>query len=89
MIKQERIFDAIGGVDEMLLARSEQTARYHRPRWAAWGTAMAACLALTLLVWGVFPKSPAAEMDTPVTDAETGIPIISVEPGTAVIGEEN
>ena len=89
MTKQERIFDALGGVDEMLLARSEQTVQYHRPRWVAWGTAMAACLALTLLVWGVHPKSPAAETDTPVTDAETGIPIISAEPDTAMIGEES
>lgn len=73
MTKQERIFDAIGGADELLLARSEGTARRHtrrRTAWAAWGAAMAACLALVLLLRETRPESPAAEPDIPAIDLD-------------------
>lgn len=65
MTKQERIFDAIGGADEALLARSERPLRRPVRRWGAWGAAMAACLALSLLLWGARPRPPAAETDAP------------------------
>lgn len=69
MTKQERIFDAIGGVDETLLARSEEAAPRHTRRWAAWGAALAACLALVLL-WGMRPKAPVTEPDAPAVEPD-------------------
>lgn len=66
MTKQERIFDAIGGADELLLARSERSARRPARRRAAWAAAMAVCL--VLLLWGARPKAPEASPDAPNID---------------------
>ncbi len=55
---QERLFRAIGNVDEHLLERSEQPSRGRRAVWLAAG--MAACAALAVLVWSLLPPSPAA-----------------------------
>lgn len=73
MTKQERIFDAIGGVDEILLARSERTARRHTRRWRVWGAAMAACLALILLLWGMKPQFAVVKPDAPVVEREVSV----------------
>ena len=73
MTRQERIFDAIGGVDARLLERSERTARRRKRHWGVWGTALAACLALALVLWGKLPESPVMDPDAPVIDAEPGV----------------
>lgn len=70
MTKAERIFDAIGGADELLLARSEGTVRRPARRRAAWAAAMAACLALVLLLWEAQPKSPAPKPDAPAVGTD-------------------
>ena len=60
MSMEERLFQAIGEVDEDLLKRSEQSAGIWR--WVSWavlgGLAACACLALSLLL---AEKAPAAE----------------------------
>ena len=50
---QERLFRAIGNVDEQLLERSEQPSRGRRAVWLAAG--MAACAALAVLVLCLIP----------------------------------
>ena len=54
MSREERLFDAIGGVDESLLKRSEKTRR-QRVSWMEWAVGLAACLALVLTVTWVLP----------------------------------
>ena len=59
MNKQERLFTAIGGADEALLARSENS----RPRkksgvWLRWCAAAAACLAVAIGCVLVFHSAP-------------------------------
>ena len=54
MSREERLFDAIGGVDESLLQRSEKTRR-QRVSWLEWAVGLAACLALVLTVTWVLP----------------------------------
>lgn len=56
MSGQERLFDAIGGVDEALLERSEGR-RVRRNNWTGWTAA--ALLAAALLVWAALPGNPA------------------------------
>lgn len=70
MSGQERLFAALGGVDEELLERSERGRRPRRGLWIAAG--LAACLAL--LVWRALPERPAAPPDVP--DGP-----VAVEPG--------
>lgn len=71
MSGQERLFRAIGGVDEALLARSEKRTGRRAKRWLGWGTALAACLALVLAVWGAQwsrpadPPGPVSPVDQP------------------------
>ena len=48
MREQERLFEAIGGVDERLLARSETGGKRDRLAWTA---AVAACAAVVTLAW--------------------------------------
>lgn len=47
MRKEERLFAALGGVDDELLERSEKRRR-GAGRWIAWGAALAACLAVVI-----------------------------------------
>ena len=49
MREQERLFEAIGGVDERLLARSETGGKRDRLAWTA---AVAACAAVVTLEIG-------------------------------------
>ena len=52
MREQERLFDAIGNVDERLLERSETWGRRERLRdRLAWTAAVAACAAVVALAW--------------------------------------
>ena len=52
MREQERLFDAIGNVDERLLERSEKGGRRERLRdRLAWTAAAAACAAVVALAW--------------------------------------
>ena len=52
MREQERLFDAIGNVDERLLERSETWGRRERLRdRLAWTAAVAACAAVVTLAW--------------------------------------
>ena len=77
MRKEERLFAALSGVDEELLARSERKKSGGR-RWIAWGAALAACLALAAVLgpWiapetvgpDVPPDAPSAEDVLPVPD---------------------
>lgn len=68
MRKEERLFAALGGVDDGLLERSERKKSGGR-RWIAWGAALAACLALAVFVGrGMIPA--AAEPD--VSSEEDG-----------------
>ena len=77
MRKEERLFAALSGVDEELLARSERKKSGGR-RWIACGTALAACLALAAVLgpWiapetvgpDVPPDAPSAEDVLPVPD---------------------
>lgn len=61
MREQERLFSAIGGVDEALLERSEGPLRHSRSRrWLARAVAAAACLAVAAAVWAYVPGEPAA-----------------------------
>ena len=63
MRKQERLFSAIGGVDEVLLERSERPRqRGQGRRWLAWAAAAAACLAVmaSVWIWAYGPGQPAA-----------------------------
>ena len=55
---QERLFRAIGNVDERLLERSEQPSGGRRAVWLAAG--VAACAALAVLAWSLLPLPPAA-----------------------------
>ena len=54
MSREERLFDAIGGVDESLLKRSEKTGP-RRISWLEWGVGLAACLAVVLTAAWVLP----------------------------------
>ena len=68
MRKQERLFSAIGGVDEVLLERSERLRqRGQGRRWLAWAAAAAACLAVmaSVWIWAYGPGQPAA-VDGPI-----------------------
>ena len=52
MRERERLFEAIGGVDERLLARSETGGKRERLRdRLAWTAAVAACAAVVTLAW--------------------------------------
>lgn len=53
MSREERLFDAIGGVDDSLLKRSEK--RKRQTPWLNWGIGLAACLAVVLTVTWVLP----------------------------------
>lgn len=62
MREQERLFSAIGNVDEALLERSEGPLRRGQSRRRLPWAAMAACLAVTAAVWAwsLVPEQPAA-----------------------------
>ena len=63
------LLEWIGGLDEDLLARSEQTAVKHRPRIIPW-IASAACLCLVCgLAWGIFGSQKKA-----TDNASGGVP---------------
>ncbi len=83
MSREERLFNAIGGVDEALLARSEK--RKKQNPWLGWGVGLAACLAVVLTVaWvlpGVFRETP-----PPVTasdDLPTDYPPVQEDPNAS------
>lgn len=63
MNEKERLFRAVGGVDEALLERSERKPRSRA--WMGWAAGLAAALGLAVLVWAVLPKSPAVPPDVP------------------------
>ena len=75
MRERERLFEAIGGADERLLARSERWGRRERLRYRlAWAAAAAACLAVAaasawLWLWPAqadpLPADPAATIAEP------------------------
>lgn len=70
MSGEERLFDAIGGVDEVLLERSESVRRRGTRPWLGWGVALAACLALVLAVRGLMPGRPAVTPEPPGTEGQ-------------------
>lgn len=74
MSGQEKIFEALGGVDERLLERSER--RVRRRSWAGWGAALAACLLLALLAWRTERSAPPPDV-TPEGPVD---PVIPVQP---------
>lgn len=79
MSGQERLFEALGGVDEALLERSERGRRPRKGLWPGWGAALAACLALAALAWAALPERSAAPPDVePVGPVEPAEP---AEPG--------
>lgn len=57
MKKEERLFRALGGADEALLARSERKASRANRR-IAWAAALAACLLVAVGVYEFLPKEP-------------------------------
>ncbi len=67
MSGEERLFDAIGGVDEPLLERSER--RIRRRPWLGWGIGLAACLLAVLAVRAMLPgpAAPDRSADRPWT----------------------
>lgn len=66
MREQERLFRAIGGVDERLLERSERAGRRGRVRcWLAWTAAAAACVAVVAAAWLWTWSAPAPEPADP------------------------
>jgi len=79
MNKQERLFSAIGGVDDALLERSEKTIQKRKSSaWVRWGAA-AACLALMLFSviqsYGAVPDGRHDLPDDPSTaDDPVGVP---------------
>ena len=67
MSREERLFDAIGGVDDALLARSEKKKK--QTPWLGWGVGLAACLAVVLTVAWVLPGA-FREEPPPVTASD-------------------
>jgi hypothetical protein len=76
-MKNERILNCLGDVDESYIAEAAPTAqKKHRPVWVKWGT-MAACLAV-VLVGGLAARR---QMTVPTEDTATG----SIMPGGAYV----
>lgn len=69
MSGQERLFDAIGGVDDALLERSERR-NTRRNTWRSWAVAAAALLAAALLVWTALPERPDVTPDPPPVEED-------------------
>lgn len=67
MSGEERLFDAIGGVDDALLARSEK--RKKQNPWLGWSAGLAACLAVALAAAWVLPGM-LREAPPPVTASD-------------------
>ena len=77
MRKEERLFAALSGVDEELLAHSERKKSGGRP-WVAWGAALAACLVVALAAAsGPWKDMKAVETDVPpdAPSAEDVLPV--------------
>lgn len=75
MSGQERLFEALGGVDGKLLERSERERRARKSHWTSWGLALAASLVLALLVWTALPERPVVPPDVTLEE-----PVDPVEP---------
>ena len=65
MRKEERLFAALSGAADELLERSERR-KSGAGRWAAWGAALAACLAVVLVVYGAAPKKAGPDAPPPL-----------------------
>lgn len=68
MSREERLFEAIGGVDESLLKRSEK--RRRKVSRVEWAVGLAACLAVVLTVYALLPE-PATNPPDPAEPLPT------------------
>lgn len=76
MRESERLFDAIGGVDDSLLARSERRSGGAFRRRLAWAAAAAACVAVVAAAW--LWTWPASAPDPGPADIPPAGPVDSV-----------
>ena len=65
-MKKEKLYEAIGDINENYVNEAHMTARKSRPGWLRWG-AMAACLALVVMVAMVARPTIFNNTDTPPT----------------------
>lgn len=65
-MKKEKLYEAIGDINENYVNEAHMTARKSRPGWLRWG-AMAACLALVVMVAMVAMPTMFNNTDTPPT----------------------
>ena len=65
-MKKEKLYEAIGDINENYVNEAHMTARKSRPGWLRWG-AMAACLALVVMVAMVAMPTIFNNTDTPPT----------------------
>ena len=68
-MKKEKLYEAIGDINENYVNEAHMTARKSRPGWLRWG-AMAACLALVVMVAMVAMPTIFNNTDTPPTYVE-------------------
>ena len=65
-MKKEKLYEAIGEINENYVNEAHMTARKSRPGWLRWG-AMAACLALVVMAATVAMPTMFNNTDTPPT----------------------
>ncbi len=72
-MKQEKLYEAIGDIDETFVNEAHTTSKKLRPAWQKWG-AVAACLALIMLVGSFFLPSTLGEDDITQAGEEINTP---------------
>lgn len=85
-MKNERIYEAIGAVDDELLSRCEAAGKQHRPiHWRRW-SALAACLCVfiigAVIINNLYPKG----MDLPTGTDD--LPILTISANDGAMGYE-